>query len=182
MKRVSWVAFYSQTGSEIVNLCKRLDIKPKVVVTNNPKRTSTESYDFFRNNDITITQLPLNPSPDDYLLTHNSVQIITLNGWLRIIPPFICKSWKGRLFNGHPGLITKFSELKGKDPQQKAFELQMKKVGSVVHEVVEEVDGGKVITFSEIDLIDTKLEDYFSNLKGTSMDAWEKFFKFKQLC
>src|SRR5690606_19045345 len=112
----------------------------------------------------------------------NSVQVITLNGWLRIVPPFICKQWKGRLFNGHPGLITKFPELRGKDPQQKAFELQMKKVGSVVHEVTEKVDDGKVITESEIDLIDTKLEDYFSNLRRTSIHAWEKFFKLKLLC
>ena len=105
MKKISWTAFYSQTGSEIVALCKKLDIKPTAVVTNNPKKTSEENYKFFRENNITIVHLPFNPSPDDYLLTPTSVRIISLNGWLRILPPFICKQWKGRMFNGHPALI-----------------------------------------------------------------------------
>lgn len=182
MKRVSWVAFYSQTGSEIMNLCQQLNIKPSVVATNNPKKTSPIVREFFRKNNIIITELPFNPSADDYLLVHNSVQIITLNGFLRVLPPFICKLWKGRVFNGHPGLINRFPELKGKDPQQKAFNLQHKIVGSVVHEVTDKVDEGKIIAYSEIELLELKLEDYFSNLRGTSMNAWTKFFKLKQLC
>lgn len=182
MKRVSWVAFYSQTGSEIVNLCKELNIKPAVVATNNPKKTSLENLTFFRDNNIILTQLPFNPTGDDYLLVHNSVRIITFHGWLRVVPPYICKLWKGRIFNGHPGLINKYPELKGKDPQLKAFELNMKTTGSVVHELIDEVDGGEIITKAEVDLLKFELEDYFSALRETSMKAWIQFFKFKQVC
>ena len=46
--------------------------------------------------------------------------LITLNGWLRIVPPDKCAKYN--IYNGHPGLITKYPELKGKDPQQRMWE------------------------------------------------------------
>jgi folate-dependent phosphoribosylglycinamide formyltransferase PurN len=45
--------------------------------------------------------------------------IVTLHGWLRVIPAYVCE--RSRIYNGHPGLITKYPELKGKDPQVRAF-------------------------------------------------------------
>ncbi len=182
MKSISWVGFYSQTGSEIVALCKELGIKPKVVVTNNLDNTSQDNYRFFRDNNITITQLPFNPGADDYLLAHNNCQIITLHGWLRIVPPYPCKLWRGRLFNGHPGLITKYPELKGKDPQKRAFENNYTTIGSVIHEVTDKVDDGKIIIEKKIDLSEqVSVEIFYNYLRHTSLESWKEFFKLKSL-
>ena len=69
--------------------------------------------------------------------------IITLHGWLRIMPPEICNRYE--IYNGHPGLITKYPELKGKDPQMRAWEGDYEFCGSVLHRVTEGVDEGEII-------------------------------------
>ena len=57
----------------------------------------------------------------------------------------MCKQY--RVYNLHPGLITKYPELKGADPQKKVFESinTYKDVGCVIHEVTDELDSGKVL-------------------------------------
>ena len=75
--------------------------------------------------------------------------LVTLHGYLRILPPSFCD--KTRIYNGHPGLITKHPELKGFNPQKKAFEAgTYKTVGSVIHEVIPELDSGDVVAEGEI--------------------------------
>ena len=69
--------------------------------------------------------------------------IVTLHGWLRIVPPYVCE--RSKIYNGHPGLITKYPELKGKDPQEKAFKLKHKTIGCVLHKVSAGVDEGKIV-------------------------------------
>ena len=36
-KNMRWVAFFSQTGGEIINLSRELKNSPDVIITNNPK-------------------------------------------------------------------------------------------------------------------------------------------------
>ena len=94
------------------------------------------------------------------------------------MPPDKCSKYN--IYNGHPGLITKYPELKGKDPQQRAWDDLHKYnvVGSVVHSVVEEVDAGEIVeleaTFSDSLLT---LDDTYNTLKGTSFRAWYRFLK-----
>ena len=52
-----------------------------------------------------------------YLVNNLKHDLITLHGYLRIIPENICKQCK-HIYNGHPGLINMYPELKGKDPQE----------------------------------------------------------------
>ena len=104
--------------------------------------------------------------------------IITLNGWLRIVPPDKCSKYN--IYNGHPGLITRYPELKGKDPQQRAWDDLHKyyKVGSVVHKVVEEVDAGDVETVSEASTASIlTIDDTYDALRKTSLEAWYSFLK-----
>ena len=51
------------------------------------------------------------------------------------------------IYNLHPGLITKYPELKGKDPQKKVFEMLNRpaKVGCVLHRATAEVDSGEIL-------------------------------------
>jgi phosphoribosylglycinamide formyltransferase-1 len=179
MRRLDWICFCSQTGSEIVNICKELKIIPIVVVTNNRKKLSDTSITFFKANNIIIIDLPFNPTEINYrVLNRLKSNLYTLHGYLRIIPKSYIRNKKDKFYNGHPGLITKYPELKGKDPQQKAFELQMIEVGSVIHRITPEVDEGEILVESGSRVSDpTNLNEYYDMLKETSLVAWKTFFR-----
>jgi folate-dependent phosphoribosylglycinamide formyltransferase PurN len=175
MKFTTWIALFSQTGSEIADLSEALNRSPDFVITN----ANTDNVDprvdisFRVNKDEAKTLDILEDIEFDIDKT-----LITLNGWLRIVPPDKCSKYN--IYNGHPGLITKYPELKGKDPQQRAWDDLHKYnvVGSVVHEVVEEVDAGEIVeleaTFSDSLLT---LDNTYNALKGTSFRAWYRFLK-----
>ena len=104
--------------------------------------------------------------------------LITLNGWLRIVPPDKCKKYN--IYNGHPGLITKYPELKGKDPQKRAWKniASYSKIGSVVHKVVPEVDAGEVIVEKSTRTRDVlNIDRAYNALRTTSFNAWIEFLK-----
>jgi len=103
--------------------------------------------------------------------------IVTLHGYLRIIPADICEMLE--IYNGHPGLINYYPELKGLDPQKRAWENRhrYKWMGSVVHQVTPKLDDGRIITYSAYPMKSVKTEaDLFRCLKETSKDAWIEFF------
>ena len=158
MKFTTWVALFSQTGSEIAALSEALSRSPDFVITNSnlDRVDSNVSVDFRVNKDEAKTLDILENLEFDINDT-----LITLNGWLRIVPPDKCLKYN--IYNGHPGLITKYPELKGKDPQQRAWDNidNYNEVGSVVHRVVEEVDAGEII--SE----ETVTTKYIGSLDGT---------------
>ena len=83
------------------------------------------------------------------------------------------------IYNGHPGLITKYPELKGKDPQVRAYEGKYETAGSVIHEVVPEVDAGKILKEGEVDIKDKSLDEVYSSLHKLSTDLWIDFLKEK---
>ena len=103
--------------------------------------------------------------------------LVTLHGWLNIIPEEICNEYT--IYNGHPGMITFYPELKGKDPVERAWEKidTYHFVGSVVHKVVPEVDSGSILSADYIPAIFCKsLDDMRARVKKTSHEAWIKAF------
>jgi folate-dependent phosphoribosylglycinamide formyltransferase PurN len=114
----------------------------------------------------------------DYYL--RQYDIITLHGWLNIIPAKVCEDYN--IYNGHPGLITLYPELKGRDPQLKAWNslCRYMYLGSVVHNVTATVDAGKVITEDKVfaAIVET-LDETYDILKQTSLNSWVDFFKYK---
>ena len=175
MKYKNWIALFSQTGSEIADLSEGIKRHPDFVITNADLNDidSRVNVDFRVNKEEAKT---LDILED---LDFNIDQtLITLNGWLRIVPPNKCNMYN--MYNGHPGLITKYPELKGKDPQKRAWENidNYNEVGSVVHRVVEKVDAGEVICEEKIP---TKyigsLDATYDALRTTSFTAWYRFLK-----
>lgn len=158
---MKWVALFSQTGSEIKTLSGILDRVPSMVLTNNKKYTGD-----------------LNPYIADhntlmkYLIDNHKDDLITLHGYLRIIPEEVCKKCKN-IYNGHPGLINVYPELRGKDPQER-IKPYMNLIGSVVHKVIPEVDAGDIV--SNIAVKNTS-GNYYNKLRETSLEAWEQFFE-----
>ena len=179
METKPWIAFFSQTGGEIADLAESLGRWPDRVVTN--KRP-----DHLRTIDSRIDQSKImwtQNTPEEYeylwLLEQYENPIVTLHGWLRVLPESICN--KCTVYNGHPGLITEFPELKGKDPQVRAFkgiqEGKYQIAGAVIHKVTAGVDEGKVIMQERFNTFGVELDELFSILKDRSMYMWIQFLK-----
>lgn len=179
---MTWIAMFSQTGSEIVNIIKELGKKPDLVVTNNteedkykihPELRSTVGVMMYAHHDILM----------NYFRNQNIYSqentLITLHGYLRIIPPDLCEKYT--IYNGHPAAISLYPELKGKDPQIRTWQKndEYSIIGSVVHKVVPEVDAGD-IEVEEYIVNDAKsLDDVYELLKVTSLESWVKFLRGK---
>ena len=111
----------------------------------------------------------------DNVLRGKDKPIVTLHGWLRIVPPRICE--KHTIFNGHPGLITEYPELKGKDPQVRTFEGKYPVAGAVIHKVTAGVDEGKVLVEERFNAMDLSLDDLFRILRDRSLYMWTGLLK-----
>jgi len=167
-----WVTFFSQTGAEICDIAEGLGKWPDLIITN-------ERPDHLRKIDSRldgkVTFLPNKPSPEDYRRVLPDDCVVSLHGWLRVVPPGICHDYT--IFNGHPGLITMYPELKGKDPQVRAFEGKYPIAGAVIHKVVAGVDEGRVLMEEKFNAEDLELDDLFRILRDRSLYMWINFLK-----
>jgi len=179
---VKWVTFFSQTGSEIATISKKLNRLPDLIVTNNrPAGMRTISPKLLELG-VPIVVLPNKPDLVDYVQVLDQLfvlpneTLITLHGWLRIVPKEIIEKYY-YIFNGHPGLINKYPELKGKDPQKKAWDLNLPTSGCVIHKVTEGVDEGTVYRSKEIAIRNLNMDQLFEELHETSVELWVSFLK-----
>ena len=79
----------------------------------------------------------------DYGIYHD-IDLIVLAGWMRILSPWFCKKWAGKIINIHPSLLPAFAG--GCHAIKDAWEYGCEVFGVTVHWVTEEVDAGPVIT------------------------------------
>jgi|TARA_R100000734_G_C3310452_1_gene101230 folate-dependent phosphoribosylglycinamide formyltransferase PurN len=175
MADTKWIAFFSQTGSEIADIADSIKRWPDVIITNDrPEHLRTVDERIAKQGYFTWSN---KPTEDEYieLLEAYPDALVTLHGWLRIVPEYVCE--RSKIYNGHPGLITKYPELKGKDPQVRAFELKHDTIGCVLHEVVAGVDEGKVIAEERVNAFGLDLENTFRILRDRSLYLWVNFLK-----
>lgn len=180
-KHKKWLALFSQSGSEICDIAGAIGRYPDCVITDNVEQNPPFNENIFNCKSFVIGKyrgLSQEDKLDYYRRYLDRYDIITLHGWLNIVPAEICKEYK--IYNGHPGLINYYPELKGKDPQKRAWENigAYLYVGSVIHKVTPEVDGGEVIYHakefsSQCNCISTT----FASLKRTSLKTWLDFFE-----
>ena len=168
-----WIAFFSQTGAEIADLSENIGRWPDLIITN-------ERPDHLRTIDPRIveygyTEIPNKPTVSDLDAVLQDNAIITLHGWLRIMPEVICNKYL--IYNGHPGLITKYPELKGKDPQVKAHKLGHEVAGAVIHKVTAGVDEGRVIMEEYFNASQLDLDELFRILRDRSLYMWSNLLK-----
>tara|TARA_R110000787_G_scaffold154026_5_gene267880 strand:- start:288 stop:836 length:549 start_codon:yes stop_codon:yes gene_type:complete len=169
----SWIALFSQTGSEIVDIADDLGLWPDVIVTNKrPEDLRTVNPLIY---DTQVIEVSNKPTRDELEVIFKKYDnpIITLHGWLRIMPPDICNKYT--IYNGHPGLITKYPELKGKDPQVRMMNGNYDTMGCVLHEVTSGVDEGKVLSSKEVSRKGLEEQDIFRILSNISGELWIEF-------
>ena len=179
-----WVTFFSQTGTEIYNLSNSLGIYPDCIVTNKQDHSTTNECLIktaeFRQHKLNLPnlwyQLSKSPTVNEYksVLELFDNPVITLHGYLRIIPKEICEKYE--IYNLHPGLIDKFPSLKGFNPQERAFQGGYKLAGCVIHRVVPEVDAGKIIMSQGVSIENKRLDEVYETLHSVAFDLWKSFF------
>lgn len=175
--RPYWIALFSHSGAELSWVIKGLDdIEPFAIFTNQTDRNKI--VDDLRDNVVIASH----PEIMDEIMTiaKNTDRdiIITLNGYMRIIPPEIINLPNVKIYNVHPGDIITYPELRGADPQQKALDLKLPSTGVVIHEVDEGVDTGPILSLVKYNInqyisIDTLIAD----LRVISIKMWIEFLK-----
>lgn len=179
-----WISLFSQTGSEIVALSKAIGRSPDFILSNNVDESKYQLHPELTNLAVigrsdhnTIMQLlrkSADPNNTKPTFSPNDC-IFTLHGYLRIIPEDICNAFE--MYNGHPGAVDLYPELKGKDPQEKVWQSNKNYpiIGSIVHRVTPGVDEGEICCSVHIDNDCETLDDVYSSLKETSLEAWKGF-------
>ena len=123
-------------------------------------------------------------APHDHIMDYFSIinnpysttnTVITLHGYLRIVEPQVCEAYD--MYNGHPGLIDIYPELKGKDPQVRAYTGKYPKVGSVIHKVTAGVDEGPIIHAESEENTAGNIDEMYSILRRTSLKSWKNTLK-----
>jgi len=184
---MKWVAFFSQTGSEIVNISKKINRYPDLLVTNkqDDKSTNIHIIHKVREGNTNLVRLPKWPKEIDYLKAADALNysilndrwkedvFVTLHGYLRILPDEFTKA--SNIYNGHPGLITKHPELKGFDPQKKAWNENHIRVGCVIHKVIPELDSGEVVAEKILHNNFETFIDLVDALHVASSELWINF-------
>lgn len=174
MKR--WVTFFSQTGSEIANVANKLVHCPDVIITNK------ESIDGISNDLLKIAYermyfLPKKPTIEEYETVFDAAgitpenSIVTLHGYLRILPSDICSKYN--IVNCHPALVSHYPELKGFDPQKRSVKYDF--IGTTLHKVIAEVDEGDIISEKKINNNFSSVEEITYVLKLESQKLWIEF-------
>lgn len=176
-----WGVLISQTGSEVIAISKETGFLPSLLVTNRLAKISEDNLRFFGENGVTIRTIPFKPTLEDYLFPELlEKKLITLHGFLRIVPAGFFGKYEGKIFNGHPALITRYPELKGFNKQEDIAGNQEKYplCGSVVHEVIPELDSGDVVTAIQTDNTAKTIDEAYSLLRTTSLQSWKFFFDY----
>ena len=171
---MKWVALFSQTGSEIYEVSERLARYPDVILCNKKDDFDNIHEGLLHSGKSIIIFTSAKPSIDEYLMYTHEDDLVTMHGWLRIVPGEVCE--QRNIYNGHPGLITEYPQLKGKDPQQKAIDLGLEYSGCILHKATAELDGGPIVDVSDKVMVEGRTTDeVFTNLHEASVNLWVKF-------
>ncbi len=182
----NWIAMFSHTGSEIVNISKIIGKKPAKVITNQKPNSKNIHPDIKTFPNVVYTKSNPTSADYDYLFEDTEHALISLHGWMRIIPGDVCKDYE--IWNLHPGLISEYPELKGKDPQRRVFEnnettgggtKEYDKVGCVIHKAVAEVDAGSIFMERSTRNNYSGQADLEAGLHGMASDMWVDFLNHK---
>jgi len=79
------------------------------------------------------------------ILKKNSVELVLLIGFMRILSPEFCQTWRDRLINVHPSLLPKYAGGMDSSVHEEVLKNGEKETGCTVHFVTENVDDGPIL-------------------------------------
>ena len=89
------------------------------------------------------------------LLKKNHIKLVCLAGFMKILPVYFIKSFKGKIINIHPSLLPKY---KGLNTHKRVINNSEKFTGCTVHFVNEKLDSGDTIVQKKF-FIDYKYDE-----------------------
>jgi len=92
-------------------------------------------------------------------LRRNSVDLVCLAGFMRLLSAYFVQQFPLRILNIHPALLPAFP---GLDAQEQAIEHGVKISGCTVHFVDEKLDAGPIIVQAAVPVLDTDTADTLS--------------------
>jgi phosphoribosylglycinamide formyltransferase-1 len=92
----------------------------------------------------------------DTELTAQSIDLVCLAGFMRLLTPWFVTRWGGHLLNIHPALLPQF---KGLHTHRRALEAGVERHGATVHFVVPETDSGPVIVQESVAVMKDDTEE-----------------------
>ena len=84
------------------------------------------------------------------ILKKNNIKLICLAGFMKILPVYFIKSFKGKIINIHPSLLPKY---KGLNTHSRAIKNKEKFAGASVHKVNQKLDSGKIILQKKVKIL-----------------------------
>ena len=88
------------------------------------------------------------------ILEKNNIKLVCLAGFMKILPSYFIKLYKGKIINIHPSLLPKY---KGLNTHKRVIINNEKFTGSTIHYVNSFLDSGKIIFQEKIRI--TKKDD-----------------------
>ena len=141
--------FISGRGSNLKSIVRyslknKTLYKVKVVISNKQKATGLliakkmriESYYVDLTKSKKLGKRVLN------ILRKNDIKLVCLAGFMKILPAYFLKSYKGKIINIHPSLLPKY---KGLNTHKRVIENNEKYTGCTIHYVNRFLDSGKII-------------------------------------
>jgi phosphoribosylglycinamide formyltransferase 1 len=86
----------------------------------------------------------------DAELAAQSIDLVCLAGFMRLLTPWFVTRWSGRLLNIHPALLPQF---KGLHTHRRALEAGVTRHGATVHFVVPEMDAGPIVLQESVPVV-----------------------------
>ena len=148
-QRVNTAVFISGNGSNLKSLIlnslkKNSKFKISLIISNNSKAKGLNYAKKYNINKKIIHYENITNAEKTILkeLKRNSIDLVCLAGFMKILSAKLIKKFKGKIINIHPSLLPKY---KGLNTHQRAIENKEKFCGCSVHYVNSKLDSGKII-------------------------------------
>ena len=104
------------------------------------------------------------------LLKKNHIKLVCLAGFMKILPVYFIKSFKGKIINIHPSLLPKY---KGLNTHKRVINNREKFTGCTVHFVNKYLDSGKIIIQKKIRI---KKNDNYKSIEKKVLKIQHKIY------
>ena len=149
IKKINIAVFISGTGSNLKNLIshslrKKSRYRICLIISNNSKAKGLNYAKKYNINKKIIHYENITNAEKTILkeLKRNSIDLVCLAGFMKILSAKLIKKFKGKIINIHPSLLPKY---KGLNTHQRVIDNNEKFSGCTVHFVNHKLDSGKII-------------------------------------
>ena len=171
-----WITFFSQTGSEIYKLSKILNRVPDKIITNKPfAKLHDINLDLFDEYFDLLYFVNTKPTVEEYFSVIPEGSLVTMHGWLRIMPPEVCEKYE--IYNLHPAPLKMYPDLKGFTPQERVYNEKRDFSGNTIHKCIAEVDAGEILAENTLFVRGFTLDQIFFETHKKATELWVDFLK-----